>query len=229
VGAYIATFLAPLAAASASAFGGGDARDAALLFGGAHITRTCLAQVAACAAAAAEDEASWRARAADAAEQLAALSPDAASGVAWQRFLITGLPLDRWLLDASERLQSEEARCPARARRACDAEFSPGEAAWIEELRRGRHASLELVNHLQSLVAQVKLASLGTCLQVACAVAELMSGHARGVAAHLAARAAWVRRLVAQSGEEEGRSHPLFTCGGGAFACVRVEPRTMEI
>jgi hypothetical protein len=227
IGTYIRSFLAPLAADAASAFGGADARDAALLFGAAHVTPACMAHVSAAAAAASATAACWRSRAAAAAAQAASVRPELASAVAWQCFLGTGFPLDRWLTEIPDGLHADEALCPTRAWRPGDAEFTPGEAAWVDELRRGRYASLELMNHLQSLVAQVKLASLGTCLQVVVAVAEVMVAYTSGVAAHLARRAAWMQTMLddaaarggaagAGAGGAPARSRPLFVWSGSA-------------
>jgi hypothetical protein len=212
--AYIRSCLAPLATDAAAAFGGRDARDAALFFGAAHVTPACAAQVSAAACAAATTAAAWRARAADTAAQAAAVTPEGASAVAWQCFLGAAFPLDRWLAELPDALHAEEAACPSRGVRLGDAPLTPAEEAWAHELRRGRLAALEMINHLQSLVAQVKLSSLGTCLRVAAAAAEVVAAYTADVAAQLGARGAWMRDLIASGagGTDAApqRGRPLF-------------------
>jgi hypothetical protein len=91
--------------------------------------------------------------------------------------------------------------CPTRTPRLPhEAPWSAAEAAWLAELRAARCASLELVSHLQVLVAQAKFSRLDACMAVACLVMNFMSAYMSGCAAGMAAREQWMEEIVASAG-----------------------------
>ncbi len=116
-----------------------------------------------------------------------------------------------------------EALCPTRAPAAPgQPPWSVAETAWLQELRAARCASLELISHLQVLVAQAKFARLDACMAVAVLVLQFMVGYMDGVASGMAQRESWTAALAAAQpaavaggeGGEVARRRPIFVWAG---------------
>jgi hypothetical protein len=107
------------------------------------------------------------------------------------------------LAEVPEVIHRSEALCPTRAPRAPHAPpWTPSERAWLAELRSARCASLELVSHLQVVVAQAKFSRLDACMAVACLVMDFMARFMSGVAAGMAQREAWMGELLAATRDD---------------------------
>jgi hypothetical protein len=191
--------LAPVARAAATAAGGTRARDSALLFGAAHVTRARAADAAAHADAAAAAAAAWRARAGAAAHAAHGSSSSSGGGgggggggAAWAHFGAAGLPLEAQLLEAVAALRAADAASAPALLEPC----SPAECAWLEEGRAARRAATHLARSLHALVSAAQLAPLRACLAACAAAAAAMAEHAEEVAAAAAWRARWVATLA---------------------------------
>jgi hypothetical protein len=194
VASCISSKLSPLSSESARLFRGDEARDTAVVHGWAHISAASCDEVRKVWSYMHGRQARWH-EMLDAVRALRSTLPG--TEVAFRALAgheATLLPLDALVQQMGAILHRNVA---ADAARRTAPGLHPGEAAWLDELHRGRMLALELTARLQALLINAKFGVVSEYLEVCAHVLHLLIAFFGALGASFEARDAWMRRLLA--------------------------------